>query len=83
MIIELTQIELNLIRNALHADPLVDPMTTEGGMDTRGLHRRRVTLSLLDKLPPFRELTQEEREQSYRNVGVTPLEHYLRVKQDE
>jgi hypothetical protein len=52
-------------------------------MDTGGLHRRRVILSLLNKLPPTRDLTQEEREQSYRNVGVTPLEDYLRVKQDK
>jgi len=42
MIIELTQIELNLIRRTLSAD-------------------------------------EEERQQSYKSVGVTPLDSYLRV----
>ncbi len=82
MNVELSQIELNLIRRALCADPLVEPAITEEGMDTGGLHRRRVILSLLNKLPPTRDLTYEEYEQSCKNVGVTPLTHYLHRVED-
>jgi len=77
MTIELTQIELNIIRLLLEREPLAQAVLEEN-MSTGELYRHRVLKALLEKLPPYRETTAEEREASYKAVGVTPLDHFTR-----
>jgi hypothetical protein len=78
MLIELTQVEVNMIRLALRADPLVSPTTTDDGLSTGNLYARRVLLAILEKLPN-RATTTEEREASYKEVGVTPNDQFTRA----
>jgi len=78
--IELSQVEVNVIYLALSANSLVQPMTIEDGMATGHRYTRRVLLAILNKLP-YRDTTLEEREASYKEVGVTPNDHYLRAIQ--
>jgi hypothetical protein len=76
--IELSQVEVNLIHLAISANPLVHPMVTEEGMGTGQRYTRRVLLAILNKLPSH-DATPEEREASYKEVGVTPNDEHLRA----
>lgn len=78
MTIELTQVEVNMIRLTISANLLVSPSTTEEGLNTGDLYTRRVLLAILEKLP-HRETTTEEREALYKQVGVTPNDRFTRA----
>jgi hypothetical protein len=78
MTVELSQVEVNLIHLALNTNPLVQPMTTEEGMSTGEKYSRRVLLAILNKLS-YRETTEEEREATYKEVGVTPNDQFTRA----
>ena len=77
MTIELTQVEVNLIRLLLENDPLVKSVI-EDGLSTGHLYTRRVLCVLLEKFP-YRETTEEEREASYKEVGVAPNDQFTRA----
>lgn len=74
--LKLTQVEVNFIYLLLKREPLVQT-TTEEGLSTGDAYRHRVLVALLEKLP-YRETTEEERGASYKEVGVTPIDAYLR-----
>jgi hypothetical protein len=78
MTIELTQVEVNMIRLALSVNPLVSQTTTEDGLSTGNRYQRRVLLAIIEKLP-HRDTTKEEREASYKEVGVTPNDQFTRA----
>jgi hypothetical protein len=78
MTIELTQVEVNIILLALGANPLASPSITEEGLSTGNLYQRRVLLAIIEKLP-HRETTVEEREASYKEVGVKPNDVFTRA----
>jgi hypothetical protein len=77
MTIELTQVEVNFIRGLIQREPSVQRVL-EDGMSTGDLYRHRVIVALLEKLP-HRETTVEEREESYKEVGVTPNDQFTRA----
>jgi hypothetical protein len=81
MTIELTQVEVNMIHLALGANPLASPSITEEGLSTGNLYERRVLLAIMEKLP-YRESTEEDREASYKEVGVKPNDIFTRAIRD-
>ena len=78
MNVELSQVELNMIRLALKQNPLMQPMVTEEALSTGRRYEYRLLHAILKKLP-HRATTEEEREASYEEVGVTPNDQFARA----